>query len=149
WDTIDIYVCDDTILDGVDPSEGQISQSLSQVVESFNTHGESLTAQPKNSDLGLGSSSSFPATERLENDGVSRVEQESDDDYSSIDCIDTKEEVEPTFQQGTESSIQEEVKPSAQENAEEDLDMDFVCFDQSIDYGSDVHEELRIVKEDV
>ena len=28
-DTIDIYVCDDTILEDVSPSEGQISQSLS------------------------------------------------------------------------------------------------------------------------
>ena len=83
------------------PSEDQISQSLSQVVESFNSHRKSLTAQPKKSDLGLGSSSSFPATERLENDGVARVEQKSDDDYSSIDWTDTKEEVEPTVQQGT------------------------------------------------
>ena len=29
-DTIDIYVCDDIILDDVGPSEGQISQSLCQ-----------------------------------------------------------------------------------------------------------------------
>ena len=72
-------------MDDVGPSKGQISQSLSQVVESFNAHGESLTAKPNKSDLGLGSSSSFPATERLENDGVARVEQKSDDDCSSID----------------------------------------------------------------
>ena len=107
------------------PSEGQISQSLSQVVESFNSHGETLTAQPKKSDLGLGSSSSFPATERLENDGIARVEQEcqqeSDDDYSSIDWTDTEEEVEPTIQQGTEPSIQQEVEPIIQENAEEGM----------------------------
>ncbi|KAG5600210.1 hypothetical protein H5410_031580 [Solanum commersonii] len=93
-DTIDIYVCDDTILEDVGSSEGQISQSLSQVVESFNAHGESdgsSTAQQKKPNLGLGSSSSFPSSERVENDGVAR----------------------------------------------------------SIDYGSDVHEELRIVKEDV
>ena len=51
-DTIDIYVCDDTILDVVGPSKGQISQSLSQVVESFNAHGKSLTAQPKKSNQG-------------------------------------------------------------------------------------------------
>ena len=106
-DTIDIYVCDNTILDDVGLSEGQITQSLSQVVESFNSPGGSLTAQPKKSDLGLGSSSSFPATERLENDGVARVEQESDDDYSSIDWTDTEEEVEPTIQQGNEPSIQQ------------------------------------------
>ncbi|TMW80419.1 hypothetical protein EJD97_020331 [Solanum chilense] len=141
-DTIDIYVCDDTILDDVGPSEGQISQSLSQVVESFNSHGESLTALPNKSDLGLGSSSSFPSTERLENDDVARVEQESDDDYSSRDWTDTEEEVEPTFQQGTESSIQEEVEPSAQKNGEEDIDSGFVYSDQSVDYASDVHEEL-------
>ena len=119
------------------------------MVESFNLHGKSLTAQPKKSDLGLGSSSSFPATERLENDGIARVEQESDDDYSSIDWTDTEEEVEPTIQQGIEPSIQQEVEPIIQENAEEDIDSDSVCSDQSIDYGSDVHEELRIVKEDV
>ncbi|KAH0642863.1 hypothetical protein KY289_033837 [Solanum tuberosum] len=114
-DTIDIYVCDDIILEDVGPSEGQISQSLSQVVESFNAHGESdgsLTAQPKKLDLGL-------------------------------------EEGEPTVQQGTKPSIQEEVEPSAQENAEEDIYSDSICSDQSIDYESDVHEELRIVKEDV
>ncbi|KAG5591546.1 hypothetical protein H5410_042060 [Solanum commersonii] len=49
-DTIDIYVCDDTILEDVGPTEGQINQFLSQVVESFNAHEESdgsLTAQPK------------------------------------------------------------------------------------------------------
>jgi len=151
-DTIDIYVCDDTILEDVGPSEGQISQFVSQVVESFNAHGESdgsLTAQPKKSDLGLGSSSSFPSSERVENDGVARVQQETDDDYSSIDWTDTEEEGEPTVQQGTEPSIQEEVEPSAQENAEEDIDSDSICSDQSIDYESDVHEELRIVKEDV
>ena len=118
-----------------------------KVVESFNSPGESLTAQPKNSDLGLGSSSSFPATEKHENDGVARVEQESDDDYFSIDWTDTKEEVEPTVQQGTEPSILEEVEPSVQENAEEDIDSDSVCSGQSINYGSDVHEELKIVKE--
>ena len=98
-DTTDIYVCNDTILDDVGPSEGQISQSLSQVVESFNAHGESLTAQPKKLNL----------LERLENDGVARVEQESDDDYSSIDWTDTKEEVEPTVQQGTEPFIKEKL----------------------------------------
>ena len=79
------------------------------MVESFNAHGKSLIAQPKKSNLGLGSSSSIPTTERLENDGVARVEQESDDDYSSIGWTDTEEEVEPTVQQGTEPSIQEEV----------------------------------------
>ena len=52
------------------PSEGHISQSLSQVVEPFNSPVESLTAQPKKSDLGLGSSSSFPATERLKMMGL-------------------------------------------------------------------------------
>ena len=88
-DTIDIYVCDDTILDDVDPSEGQISQSLSQVIESFNAHGESLTAQPKKLNL----------LERLENDGVARVEHESDDDYSPIDLNDTEEEVKQHVQQ--------------------------------------------------
>ncbi|KAH0665408.1 hypothetical protein KY285_026614 [Solanum tuberosum] len=31
----------------------------------------------------------------------------------------------------------------------EDIDSDSICFDQSIDYGSDVDEELSIVKEDV
>uniref|UniRef100_M1DQF3 Gag-pol polyprotein n=1 Tax=Solanum tuberosum TaxID=4113 RepID=M1DQF3_SOLTU len=62
---------------------------------------------------------------------------------------DTEEEGEPTVQQGTEPSIQEEVEPSAQENIEEDIDTNSICSDQSIDYGSDVHEELRIVKEDV
>ena len=72
-DIIDIYVCDDTIPAEVGPSEGQISQSLSQVVKSFNAHGVSLTTLPNKSDLGLGSSSSFPATERLENDDVARV----------------------------------------------------------------------------
>ncbi|KAH0773922.1 hypothetical protein KY290_011059 [Solanum tuberosum] len=151
-DTIDIYVCDDTILEDVGPSEGQISQSLSQVVESFNAHGEfdgSLTAQPKKPDLGLGSSSSFPSSERVENNWVARVQQETDDDYSSIDWTDTEEEGEPTVQQGIEPFIQEEVEPSAQENAKEDIDSDFICSNQSIDYGSDVHEELRIVKEDV
>ena len=126
-DTVDIYVCDNTILDDVGPSEGQISQSLSQVVESFNSPGESLTAEQKKSDLGLGSSSSFPATERLENDGIVRVEQEcqqeSDDDYSSIDLTYTEEEVEPTV---SEPSIREEVEPSAQENAEEDIASDSV-----------------------
>ena len=129
-DTIDIYVCDNTILDDVGPSEGQISQSLSQVVESFNSPWESLTAQPKKLDLGLGSSSSFPATERVVNDGIARVEQEcqqeSDDDYSSIDWTDTEEEVEPNVQQGTGHSIQKEVEPSAQENAEEDIASDSV-----------------------
>ncbi|TMX03426.1 hypothetical protein EJD97_016403, partial [Solanum chilense] len=125
-DIIYIYVCDDTILDDVGPNEGQISHSLRQVVESFNAHGESLTTQPKKSDLGLGSSSSFPATERLENDGVARVEQETDDDYSSINSTDTEEEVEPTVQQGTEPSMLEEVEPSIQENAEEDIDSDSV-----------------------
>ncbi|KAH0679203.1 hypothetical protein KY284_020288 [Solanum tuberosum] len=79
-DTIDIYVCDDTILEDVGPSE----------------------------DLGLGSSSSFPSSERVENDGVARVQQETDDDYYSIDWIDTEEEGEPIVQQGTEPSIQEE-----------------------------------------
>ena len=34
-DTIDIYVCVDTIMDDLGPSEGQLSQSLSQVVESL------------------------------------------------------------------------------------------------------------------
>ena len=87
------------------------------MVESFNLHGKSLTAQPKKSDLGLGSSSSFPATERLKNDGVARVKQESDNDYSSIDWTDTEEEVEPTIQQGTKPSIQQEVEPITQENA--------------------------------
>ncbi|KAG5620501.1 hypothetical protein H5410_005719 [Solanum commersonii] len=128
-DTIDIYVCDDTILEDVGPNEGQISQSLSQVVESFNAHGESdgsLTAQPKKSHLGLGSSSSFPSSERVENDGVARVQQEIDDDYSSIYWTDTEEEGEPTVQQGTEPSIQEEVEPSAQENAEEDINNDSI-----------------------
>ncbi|KAH0641893.1 hypothetical protein KY290_033511 [Solanum tuberosum] len=151
-DTIDMYVSDDTILEDVGPSEGQISQSLSQVVESFNAHGESdgsLTAQPKKPDLGLGSSSSFPFSERVENDEVARVQQETDDYYSSIEWTDTEEVVEPTVQQGTEPSSQEEVEPSAQQNAEEDIDSDSICFDQSIDYGSDVHEELRIVKEAV
>ena len=33
--TIDIYVCGDTILNDVGHSEGQLSQSLSQVVESL------------------------------------------------------------------------------------------------------------------
>ncbi|KAG5600825.1 hypothetical protein H5410_032195 [Solanum commersonii] len=73
---IHIYVCDDTILEDVGPSEGQISQSLSQVVEYFNAHGKSdgsLTAQPKKPNLGLGSSSSFPSSERVENDGVAKV----------------------------------------------------------------------------
>ena len=60
-------------------------------------------------------------TERLENDGVARVEQEcqqeSDDDYYSIDWTDTEEEVEPIIQQGTEPSIQQEVEPITQENA--------------------------------
>ncbi|KAH0688490.1 hypothetical protein KY290_016654 [Solanum tuberosum] len=65
-------------------------------------------------------------------------------------CDDTiLEDVGPTVQQGTEPSIQEEVEPSAQENAEEDIDNDSICSDQSIDYESDVHEELRIVNEDV
>ena len=40
-DTIDIYVCVDTIMDDLGPSEGQISQSLSQVVESL-MHMENL-----------------------------------------------------------------------------------------------------------
>ncbi|KAG5614302.1 hypothetical protein H5410_014126, partial [Solanum commersonii] len=133
-----IYVCDNTILEDVGPSEGQINQSLSQVVESFNAHGESD-----------GSSSSFASSERVENDGVAKVQQETDDDYSSINWIDTEEEGEPIVQQGTEPSIQEEVEPSAQENAEEDIDSDSICSDQSIDYESDVHEELRIVKEDM
>ncbi|KAH0682747.1 hypothetical protein KY290_021342 [Solanum tuberosum] len=79
-DTIDIYVCDDTILEDVGPSE----------------------------DLGLGSSSSFPSSERVENDGVARVQQETNDDYYSIDWTDTEEEGEPIVQQGTEPSIQEE-----------------------------------------
>ncbi|KAH0658512.1 hypothetical protein KY289_027260 [Solanum tuberosum] len=151
-DTIDIYVRNDTILEDVGPTEGQISQSLSQVVESFNTHEKSdgsLIAQPKNPNLRLGSSSSFPYSDIVGNDGVARVQQEIDDDYSSIDWTDTEEEVEPTVQQGTELSIQEEVEPSAQENAEEDIDNDSICSNQFIDYGSDVHEELRIVKEDV
>ncbi|KAG5600833.1 hypothetical protein H5410_032203 [Solanum commersonii] len=124
-DTIDIYMRDDTILEDMGPTEGQISQSLSQVIESFNTHGKydgSLTAQPKNPHLGLGSSSSFPSSESVENDGVARVQQEIDDDYSSIDWTDTEEE--------------------------EDIDNDSICSDQFIDYGSDVHEEFRIVKED-
>ncbi|KAH0679770.1 hypothetical protein KY284_020855 [Solanum tuberosum] len=97
-DTIDIYVCHDSILEDVDSAEGQISQSLSQVGESFNAHGKSdgsLTAQPKTSDLGLGSSSTFPSSERVENDGVA-------------DWTDTEEEVEPSVQQETEPSIQEE-----------------------------------------
>ena len=132
-DKIDMYVCDNTILDDVGPSEGQNSQILSQVVESFNSHGESLTAKPKKSDLGLGSSSSFPGTERVENDGVSRVQQESDDYYSSIDRTNTEEEVETTFHQGTEHSIQEEVEPSAQVNIEEDIDNYSFCSGQSID----------------
>ncbi|KAH0758484.1 hypothetical protein KY290_021977 [Solanum tuberosum] len=143
-DTIDIYVRHDTILEDVGPTEGQISQSLSQVGESFNAHGEyddSLTAQPKNPDLGLCSSSSFPFSERVENDGVAGVQQETDDGYSSIDCTDTEEEVESNVQQGTGPSIQEKVEPSAQENAEEDIDNDSICSDQSIDYESDVHEE--------
>ncbi|KAH0642343.1 hypothetical protein KY290_033934 [Solanum tuberosum] len=151
-DTIDIYVCHDTILEDVGPTEGQISQYLSQVGESFNAHGESdgsLTAQPKKLDLGLGSSSTFPSSERVENDGVASVQQETDDAYSSIDWTDTKEEVEPSVQQGIEPSIQEEVEPSAQENTKEDIDNDSICSDQSIDYESDVHEGLRIVKEDV
>ncbi|KAH0722960.1 hypothetical protein KY289_006004 [Solanum tuberosum] len=134
-DTIDIYVCDDTILEDVGPNEGQISQSLSQVVESFNAYGKpngSLTAQQKNPDLRSGSSSSFPSSERVENDGVARVQQETDDDYSSIDWTDTEEEGEPTVQQETEPSIQEEVEPSAQENAEEDIDSDSICSDQSM-----------------
>ncbi|KAH0632826.1 hypothetical protein KY284_035612 [Solanum tuberosum] len=120
-DTIDIYVCHDTILEDVGPIE----------------------------DLGLDSSSSFPSSERVENDGLAGVQQETDDGYSSIDWTDTEEEVEPTVQQGTKPSIQEEVEPSAQENAEEDIKNDSICSSQSIDYGSDVHEELRIVKEDV
>ncbi|KAH0638922.1 hypothetical protein KY285_035508 [Solanum tuberosum] len=99
--------------------------------------------------LGLDSSSSFPSSERVENDGLAGVQQETDDGYSSIDWTDTEEEVEPTVQQGTKPSIQEEVEPSAQENAEEDIKNDSICSSQSIDYGSDVHEELRIVKEDV
>ncbi|KAH0761500.1 hypothetical protein KY290_017573 [Solanum tuberosum] len=92
-DTIDIYVCDDTILEDVGPSEAKKTRSRART--------------------------------------------------------DTEEEGEPTIQQGTEPSIQEEVEPSAQENAEEDIDTDSICSDQSIDYGSDVHKELRIVKEDV
>ncbi|KAG5616200.1 hypothetical protein H5410_016024, partial [Solanum commersonii] len=62
---------------------------------------------------------------------------------------DTEEEGEPTVQQGTKPSIQEEVEPSAQESVEEDIDSDSICSNQSIDYGSDVHDELRIVKKDV
>ncbi|KAG5568057.1 hypothetical protein H5410_064929 [Solanum commersonii] len=120
-DTIDIFVCDDTILEDVGPSE----------------------------DLVLSSSSSFPSSERVENDGVARVQQETDDNYSSIDWTDIEEEGEPIVQQGTEPSIQKEVEPSAQENANEDIDSDSTCSDQSIDYGSDVQEELKIVKENV
>ncbi|TMW98011.1 hypothetical protein EJD97_004638 [Solanum chilense] len=48
WYLKDIYVCDDTIMEDVVPSKCQISKSLSQVVESYNAHVESLTAQPKN-----------------------------------------------------------------------------------------------------
>ncbi|KAG5611804.1 hypothetical protein H5410_023085, partial [Solanum commersonii] len=127
-DTIDIYVCHDSILENVDSTEGQISQSLSQVGESFNAHGKSngsLIAQPKHSDLG------FPIR----------------NDYSSIDLNDTEEEVEPSIQQETEPSFQEEVEPSAQENAEEDIDSDSICSDQSIDYESDMHEELRKIRQ--
>ena len=70
----------------------------------------------------------------------------SDDGYSLIGWIDTEEEVN---QPGTEPSIQEEVEPSDQENAKEDIDNDSVFSDQQIDYGSDVHEELRISKEEM
>ncbi|KAH0729823.1 hypothetical protein KY285_000824 [Solanum tuberosum] len=79
------------ILD-LSPTEGQISQSLSQVGESFNAHGEYdgyLTAQLKYPDLGLGSSSTFPSSDRVENDGVAGVQQEIDDGYSSIYWTDT------------------------------------------------------------
>ncbi|KAH0720655.1 hypothetical protein KY284_005685 [Solanum tuberosum] len=134
------------------PELADYAKSFGIMVESFNAHGKpdgSLTAQQKKPDLGLGSSSSFPSSERVENDGVASVQQETDDDYSSIDWTDTEEEGETTVQQGTEPFIQEEVEPSAQENVEEDIDSDSICSDQSIDYGSDVHEELRIVKEDV
>ncbi|KAG5591290.1 hypothetical protein H5410_041804 [Solanum commersonii] len=137
-DTIDIYVCHDTILEDVGPTEGQISQYLSQVGESLNAHGESD-----------GSSSTFSSSEKVENNGVAGVQQETDDGYSSIYWTDTKEEVEPSVQQRTEPSIQEEVEPNAQENTEEDTDNDSICSDQSIDYESDVHEGLRIVKEDM
>ncbi|KAG5599037.1 hypothetical protein H5410_030407 [Solanum commersonii] len=62
-------------------------------------------------------------SEIVENDGIAGVQQETDDVYSSIDWIDTEEE--------------------------KDIDNDSIYSDQSIDYRSDVHEELRIVKEDV
>ncbi|KAH0693636.1 hypothetical protein KY285_020733 [Solanum tuberosum] len=76
-DTIYICVCHDSILEDMGSTEGQISQSLSQVGESFNAHRKfdgSLAAQPKNSDLGLCSSSTFPSSERVENDGVAGVQ---------------------------------------------------------------------------
>ncbi|KAG5612117.1 hypothetical protein H5410_023398, partial [Solanum commersonii] len=101
---INIYVCHDTILEDVGSTEGQISQSLSQVVKELRMMG-------------------------------CRCQQETDDGYSLIDWTDTEEE--------------EKAEPSAQENVEKDIDNDSICSNQSIDYGSDVHEELRIVKEDV
>ncbi|KAG5580569.1 hypothetical protein H5410_051196 [Solanum commersonii] len=130
-DTIGIYVCHDTIMEDMGPSEGQISQSLSQVGKSFNVHEESdgsITVQPKKIDLGLGSSSSFLSSERIENDGVAGVQQETDDGYSLINWTDTKE-VEPTVQQETKPSIQEGVQPSAQQNEKEDIHNDSICSD--------------------
>lgn len=47
WYIIDIYVCDDTIMDDVVPNKCQITKSLSQVVESYNANVESLIAQVK------------------------------------------------------------------------------------------------------
>lgn len=66
----------------------------------------------KKLDIGLGSSSSVPSSQRVECDGVARVQQETDDDYCSVDWTVTDEEIEPTIQQRAESSIQEEVKPN-------------------------------------
>ncbi|XP_055836398.1 uncharacterized protein LOC129905025 [Solanum dulcamara] len=130
----------------------KISQDLSQVGESFNALGtreydSSLIRQAKNPDLGLASSSSL-SQDLVENE---RVEHERADDESSIDWTDSEEEEEvvPFVQQETEPSVQEEVEPTVHENAEHDIDNDGEDFDQSVDYGSNVHEELRIVKEDV
>ncbi|KAG5605167.1 hypothetical protein H5410_026659 [Solanum commersonii] len=63
--------------------------------ESFNALGESdgsLNAQAKNQNLGLGSSSTFLSSQRVENERVATVQQEINDFYSSIDWIDFEEE---------------------------------------------------------
>ncbi|KAJ8550217.1 hypothetical protein K7X08_034143 [Anisodus acutangulus] len=91
--------------------------------------------------------STLPIIERVE------TEEVEDSDYSSIDWTNSEEEeVTPTFQENDAPIVQEETEYIVQENADDEkqgVGNDDDDSDQYVDYDSDAHEELRIVKQDL